>query len=95
MVSVPGQREIERTQVVSDQHEITLDHWLPGAYHPSDLPLRLSVYDDDVGADELIGVAELTAAEASRGGAIRLELRTTADVPQNVGTLRLTVQVVP
>jgi hypothetical protein len=95
VVSVPGQREIERTQVVADQHEMTLDHWLPGAYHAADLPLRLSVYDDDVGTDELIGVAELSAAQAARGGEVHLELRTTADVPQNVGSVRLVVQAVP
>lgn len=94
VVSVPGQREIERTQVVADQHEITLDHWLPGAYHPSDLPLRMSVYDDDVGADELIGVAELSAADAARGGEVRLEIRTTSDVPQTLGTMRLVIQAV-
>jgi hypothetical protein len=96
IVSVPGAREIERTQVVADQHEINLDHWLPGAYHAQDLPLRFSVYDDDVGTDELIGVAELSHAQALAAGSseIRLELRTTGAVPATLGILRLTVQPV-
>ncbi|GAB4198124.1 MAG: hypothetical protein OHK0013_06890 [Sandaracinaceae bacterium] len=96
VVSVPGAREIERTHVVADQHEINLDHWLPGAYHPQDLPLRFSVYDDDVGSDELIGVAELTQAQAAAAGTseMRLELRTTGDVPTTLGVLRVAVQPV-
>jgi hypothetical protein len=96
VVSVPGAREIERTAVVADQHEINLDHWLPGAYHVEDMPLRFSVYDDDVGADELIGVAELTReqATATPGVEQRLEIRTTGDVPQTLGILRITVQPV-
>jgi hypothetical protein len=96
VVSVPGAREIERTQVVADQHEINLDRWLPGAYHTEDLPLRFSVYDDDVGADELIGVAELTREQAATAGTseLRLELRTTGDVPQTLGVLRVALQPV-
>jgi hypothetical protein len=96
VVSVPGAREIERTAVVSDQHEINLDHWLPGAYHVEDLPLRFSVYDDDVGADELIGVAELSRERAAQSPGVeqRLEIRTTGDVPQTLGVLRVTVQPV-
>ncbi len=96
VVSVPGAREIERTAVVADQHEINLDHWLPGAYHVDDLPLRFSVYDDDVGGDELIGVAELTREQAAAAGTTeqRLELRTTDAVPQTLGTLRVTLQPV-
>ncbi|MBX7194389.1 MAG: hypothetical protein K1X94_20205 [Sandaracinaceae bacterium] len=96
VVSVPGAREIERTAVVADQHEINLDHWLPGAYHVEDLPLRFSVYDDDVGADELIGVAELTREQALAAGTTeqRLEIRTTGDVPQTLGILRVTIQPV-
>lgn len=97
VVSVPGAREIERTAVVADQHEINLDHWLPGAYHAADMPLRFSVYDDDVGSDELIGVAELTreqAVSAANGAEQRLEIRTTGDVPQTLGILRVTVQPV-
>ena len=97
IVSVPGAREVERTAVVADQHEINLDHWLPGAYHLQDLPLRFSVYDDDVGADELIGVAELSREQATSAGAgeQRLEVRTSGDVPQVVGVVRLTLQPVP
>lgn len=96
VVSVPGAREIERTAVVADQHEINLDHWLPGAYHAEDLPLRFSVYDDDVGGDELIGVAELTRDQAAVAGTAeqRLEIRTTGDVPQTLGTLRLSLSQV-
>jgi len=96
VVSVPGAREVERTAVVADQHEINLDHWLPGAYHVEDLPLRFSVYDDDVGGDELIGVAELTREQAASAGTSeqRLELRTTGDVPQTLGILRVTLQPV-
>ena len=97
VVSVPGAREIERTAVVADQHEINLDHWLPGAYHLQDMPLRFSVYDDDVGADELIGVAELSREQAMAAGGAeqRLEIRTAGDVPQVLGILRVTVQPVP
>lgn len=97
VVSVPGAREIERTAVVADQHEINLDHWLPGAYHLQDMPLRFSVYDDDVGADELIGVAELSREQAMAAGGAeqRLEIRTPGDVPQVLGILRVTVQPVP
>lgn len=96
IVSVPQAREIERTTVIADQHEITLDHWLPGAYRLDDLPLRFSVYDDDVGTDELIGVAELSRERASTVSAeeLRLEIRTTGDVPQTLGVLRLQVQPV-
>ncbi len=91
IASVPGQREIERTTTVDDQHEVTLDHWLPGAYHADDFPIRFSIYDDDVGSDELIGVVDVTAREMATGGEMRLDLRSQGDVPQTMGTLRLTI----
>ena len=92
VASVPGQREIERTPVTADRHEVTMDHWLPGAYHAEDFPIRFSVYDDDsVTADELIGVADVTAAQIAAGGDFALELRSSGDVPQNMGSLRITV----
>lgn len=94
IVSVPSEREIERTPVVSDQHEITLDHWLPGAFRVEDLPIRFVVYDDDVGPDDLIGVAELSAERALAAGSseLVLELRTTGDVPRTMGALRVVLQ---
>ena len=92
IASVPGQREIERTTVTADRHEIQLDHWLPGAYHAEDFPIRFSVYDDDsVTADELIGVVDVTAAQIAAGGDFALELRSQGDVPQTMGSLRVTV----
>lgn len=91
VASVPGQREIERTAAVDDQHEVTLDHWLPGAYHGEDFPIRFSIYDDDVGSDELIGVVDVTSREMATGGEQRLDLRSQGDVPQTMGTLRLTI----
>jgi hypothetical protein len=91
VASVPGQREIERTTAIDDQHEVTLDHWLPGAYHAEDFPIRFSIYDDDVGTDELIGVVDVTARELTTGGELRLDLRSQGDVPQTMGTLRLTI----
>ncbi|MFO0683987.1 MAG: hypothetical protein U0234_18185 [Sandaracinus sp.] len=91
VASVPGQREIERTTASADTHEITLDHWLPGAYHAEDFPIRFSVYDDDVGSDELIGVADVTAAQIATGGDFALELRSQGDVPRTMGSLRLSV----
>jgi hypothetical protein len=96
IVSIPGQREVERTQVVSDQHEVAaMDHWLPGAFRPEDMPLRFSVYDDDpVGGDELVGVADLSAAQitAAAGTEIHLELRSQDTVPRAMGTIRLRAQ---
>jgi hypothetical protein len=94
VVSIPGQREVDRTAVISDRHEATLDHWLPGAFRPEDLPLRFSVYDDDVGTDELIGVGDLAAAQVTAGHEISVELRSTDTVPRTMGTLRLRVQLV-
>ncbi len=91
VASVPGQREIERTTASADQHEIALDHWLPGAYHAEDFPIRFSVYDDDVGSDELIGVADVTASQLATGGDFALELRSQGDVPRTMGSLRLSV----
>jgi hypothetical protein len=91
VASVPGQREIERTTAVDDQHEVTLDHWLPGAYHGEDFPIRFSIYDDDVGSDELIGVVDVTSRDMATGGELRLDLRSQGDVPQTMGTLRLTI----
>lgn len=93
IASVPGQREIERTTVTADRHEISLDHWLPGAYHAEDFPIRFSVYDDDsITSDELIGVADVTAAQLAAGGELALELRSQGDVPQTMGSLRIAVQ---
>ncbi len=92
IASLPGQREIERTPVTADRHEIQLDHWLPGAYHAEDFPIRFSVYDDDsVTADELIGVADVSAAQIAAGGDFALDLRSQGDVPQTMGSLRLTI----
>lgn len=93
VVSVPGQREIERTAVIADRHEAPLDHWLPGAYALDDLPIRFTVYDDDVGNDELIGAAELTARDVS-AGEHQLEIRTADEVPRTLGVLRVLVQPV-
>jgi hypothetical protein len=93
VVSIPGQREIQRTEAVADRHEVTMDQWLPGAFRAEDLPLRFSVYDDDVGGDELIGVGDLTASQIPVGGGeVRVELRTQDTVPHPMGTLRLRVQ---
>lgn len=93
VVSIPGQREIQRTEAVADRHELTMDQWLPGSFRPDDLPLRFSVYDDDVGTDELIGVGDLTAAQIPAGGGeVRVELRSQDTVPHPMGTLRLRVQ---
>jgi hypothetical protein len=91
VASVPGQREIERTTAIDDQHEVTLDHWLPGAYHAEDFPIRFSIYDDDVGTDELIGVVDVTSGELTTGGELHLDLRSQGDVPQTMGTLRLAI----
>lgn len=95
VVSIPGQREVHRTEAASDRHEVSLDAWLPGAFRPEDLPLRFSVFDDDVGTDELIGVVDLAAAQIPAGGGeLHLELRTTDAVPRTMGTLRVRVQPV-
>jgi len=90
IASIPGHREIERFLAPPDAHEMTLDHPLPGLYHPEDLPLRFSVYDDDpITADELIGVAELSAGST---GDVVIELRSAGDVPQTMGSIRLNIQ---
>lgn len=90
VASVPGHREIERFTAPPDTHDVALDHLLPGLYHPEDLPLRISVYDDDpITADELIGVAELSAGAT---GEVTVELRSAGDVPQTMGSLRLNIQ---
>jgi hypothetical protein len=91
VASVPGQREIERTAVTTDQHDVTLDHWLPGAYHAEDFPIRFSVYDSDVTSDELIGVVDVTASQLSAAGEQALELRSQGDVPHNMGSLRIAI----
>jgi hypothetical protein len=92
IASLPGQREIERTTVTADRHEVALDHWLPGAYHAEDFPIRFSVYDDDsVTADELIGVTDVSAAQIAAGGDFALDLRSQGDVPQTMGSLRITI----
>jgi hypothetical protein len=90
VASVPGQREIERTTVSADQHDIALDHWLPGAYHAEDFPLRFSVYDEDVGTNELIGVTDVISSQMTAGD-LALELRSQGDVPRTMGTLHVTV----
>lgn len=93
VVSIPGQREVHRTEAVADRHEITtMDAWLPGAFRPEDLPLRFSVYDDDYTGDELIGVGDLTAAQVAAGGEVHVELRSQDTVPHPMGTIRLRVQ---
>jgi hypothetical protein len=91
VASVPGQREIERTAVTTDQHDVALDHWLPGAYHAEDFPIRFSVYDSDVTSDELIGVVDVTASQLAAAGEQSLELRSQGDVPHNMGSLRIGV----
>lgn len=95
VASVPGAREIERYTMPADTHETALDHWLPGAYHAEDLPLRFSLYDDDpMTSDELIGACELTPAQMTSTSEIALEIRTTGDVPTRVGSLRVRVSPV-
>lgn len=95
IASVPGRREIERFTAPPDTHEVVLDHWLPGAYHAEDLPLRFTVYDDDpVTSDELVGATELVAAQMTSTSELTLELRTTGDVPVPVGSLRVRVSPV-
>lgn len=95
VVSIPHQREVHRTEAASDRREVSLDAWLPGAFRPEDLPLRFSVFDDDVGADELIGVVDLAAAQIPAGGGeLHLELRTIDAVPRTMGTLRVRVHPV-
>jgi hypothetical protein len=99
IVSVPAQREVERTTVVADRHELGgFEHWLPGAFRRADLPLRFSVFDDDVGADELIGIGDLSAASLEPGmdapGELTLQLRTAEPVPRPMGSLRLRLQPV-
>lgn len=95
IVSIPGQREIERTQVFPDRHEVpSMDHWLPGAYRAEDLPIRFTVYDDDVAGDELVGVGDLVAAQLAAGGDVHVELRSQQTVPRAMGLLRLRVHPV-
>lgn len=88
IASVPGHREIERFTAPADQHEMSLDHALPGLYHAEDLPLRFTVYDDDAMGDELIGTADLNAGT----GEVTLEIRSAGDVPVSMGSLRLRIE---
>lgn len=89
IASVPGRREVERFTAPADQHEMALDHALPGLYHNEDLPLRFTVYDDDPMGDELIGAADLNAGQV---GEVTIELRSSGDVPVSMGSLRLRVE---
>ncbi len=91
VISIPGQREIHRTTVATDQREMSLDQWLTGAFRQEDLPLRFRVYDDDVGTDEVIGIGDLTATQITSTGEIRIDLRSEDVVPQTMGTLWLRV----
>lgn len=95
VVSIPGQREVHRTAPIADRHEVApMDVWLPGAFHPEDLPLRFSVYDDDYTGDELIGSGDLSAAQLAAPGEVHVELRSSDTVPHPMGTIRLRIQPV-
>jgi hypothetical protein len=95
--SLPLEREIDRTPVMSDRDTATWGRWLPGAYDLArDLPLQFSVYDDDATTRELIGVATLDPARVPlTSGELALPLRSEGPVPRQTGTLRLRVEVLP
>lgn len=95
--SVPMGREIDRTNVVSDRNSVVWNRALPSVYELSrDLPLRISVFDDDATTRELIGVADLDAARVPTStGDLTLPLRTEGAVPRQTGSVRLRIEVVP
>jgi hypothetical protein len=95
--SIPLGREIDRTPTSQDHDNATWNRWLPGLYGiAGDLPLRLSVFDDDTTSRELIGVADLDAAHVpAQTGILTLPLRTEGAVPHQTGTLRLRIELIP
>ncbi len=95
--SVPGQRELDRSPVAADATEVRLSRFLPGVYAPLEhLPLRFVVMDEDTTTDELIGTAELDAAELpAHSGEITLPIVSEGATAVQVGTLRVRVEVLP
>ncbi len=95
--SIPLGRAIDTAPVIADHDNATWSRWLPGNYDLArDLPLRISVFDDDATTRELIGVADLDAARVPAAtGDFTLPLRSEGAVPRQTGTLRLRVEVLP
>ncbi len=93
ITSVRQGRELHRTPVVEDSREPRFDQWLPSAVAMSALPVRLVVYDDDVGGDEVIGVALIEASNLEAGEAdLTLDLHARGGSGRRSGVIRLRVQ---
>ncbi len=92
VISVARQREVDRTPAAENAREARYDRALPAALALDDFPLRFMVFDEDVTADELIGVADVEAS-ALRGvttaAELALPLRTEGANPVVTGTLRV------
>lgn len=87
VTSIPRRQEIARTPVVDDSREPRFDLVLPGALRLEDFPLRLSVFDEDVTRDELIGVVDVDASATE--GELALPIRSEGRSPVTTGTLRI------
>ncbi len=90
VISIPHQRELDRSPAVDDTREVRFDRVLPGAIRVEDFPIRFLVYDEDVTSDELIGVADVEASALRPAETeLVLPLRSEGANPATTGTLRV------
>ncbi|MCB9592377.1 MAG: hypothetical protein H6719_06575 [Sandaracinaceae bacterium] len=93
VTSVREGREIHRTPTIDDSREPRFDQWIPSSIPASSLPLRVVVYDDDVGGDEVVGAASIDASVLSGGETdLSLPLMSRGENAGQTGTLRIRVQ---
>jgi len=93
VTSVREGRELHRTPIIDDSREPRYDQWLPSAVPVSALPIRLVVYDDDVGGDEVVGVAIIEASHVGATNAdLTLELGARGAGARRTGVVRIRIQ---
>lgn len=95
--SVGARRQIDRAPVSENHNNASWNRWLPGAFETTrDLPLRFTVVDEDPTGDELVGTADLEAADLPlTRGEVSLAVRTTGSLPTQTATLHLVVEPLP
>ncbi|MBX3274689.1 MAG: hypothetical protein KF729_30765 [Sandaracinaceae bacterium] len=94
--SVREGREIHRTPTIQDRREARFDQWLPSPVLAASFPLRVVVYDEDVGGDEVIGATQIDPSVLAGGDVeLTLDLVSRGERTGQTGILRLRVQPQP
>lgn len=95
VTSIPGRRELDRSEATDDSREARIDRWLPAPLRMEDFPIRFVVYDEDTVNDEVVGTADLEAGAMRDSQVdITVDLRSPGENPVQTGVLRIRLQPV-